>query len=197
MSRIPNPTHPPEPKTKAFALFLLRAGLGSSIFNQGLNDYLAILADIFPPGYPSTLPYLQIILGLALMLGVFTTPSAICAGLYILLSPFIQTAINIGGNAMGGSALIRGRWSTFPYFEPGMASHLLLIAAVLWLSPSGASPWSFDSLVFKRNDVLEESEDPTRTEAPPARDVSAEPLPALSTGERAATSQARSEDHGN
>lgn len=183
MSRTPSPTPDHDPRAKNLALFFLRAGLGSAIFNQGLNDYLAIQAGTFPTGYPTALPYLQIILGLALMLGVFTIPSTISAGIYVMFSPFIQTAINIGGGAGGGSALTRGGWTTFPYFDPGMASHLLLTAAVLWLSPPGVSPWSFDSLIFKRNDrpaLIPTEPEPSPPPPPP------EPQSALPPGERTA-----------
>lgn len=139
-----------DPRIKDLVVVLLRAGLGVHLLNDGVLAYLRLRA--FGPAVNvqnihSALPVLQIVLGLAVILGIFTTAATLAAGLFILANPLVQTAILAGG---GAGPAARGPWGLVPFSDQGSASQLLMAAAVLWFSTPGRNPWSLDRMVFPK-----------------------------------------------
>src|SRR5438270_9364572 len=99
------------PRFLYFLAFILRVGLGLSLLNHGLlgyvfqsqmgggvgaNPYTQMYAQVLGiiPGTEAlhqALPYAQIAVGLALILGFMTTPAAVAAATLILFTPLMQT----------------------------------------------------------------------------------------------------------
>jgi hypothetical protein len=93
------------------------------------------------------LPYVQIALGLALVLGFFTTYAAIAAGLVLMAEPAAQTVALLAQGLPGGQ---RGPMLNLSIFTAMESSRVLLTAAVAWLAAGGDDALSLDSLVFVR-----------------------------------------------
>jgi uncharacterized membrane protein YphA (DoxX/SURF4 family) len=190
----------PEPSAmiRALVATLLRVGLGLNLLNTGLLGYMAKNAGAgmfggLPPGATIPIPsgsdvYYQIIscgqiaVGLALVLGFFTTLAALLAGASILIAPLIQSVVLISGGA-----------TMNPYSNPGFVflnmlssgttTNLLTSAAVLWFSTIKNNPWSLDALILSVRDA-EQERAAARLEPPPGRPPGP---PALPPGSRAAT----------
>jgi hypothetical protein len=143
---------------------LLRLGLGVSLLNGGLMGYqiaqygtggssssLAWSTLLGPGAVASALehdllvPIVQIALGLALILGFFTVVSTILAGLLVLSAPIFQFLAILSSNTMGHTS---EHLAMQALVTTGSINLLLLVAAVLWLTPPGGTPWSLDYLIF-------------------------------------------------
>jgi uncharacterized membrane protein YphA (DoxX/SURF4 family) len=174
------------PRARGFVTLLLRLALGLSLFNEGLMGFLIqrLGKSAHGPGVPSYLrpgafpgaeeyfpfmPYLQMGVGLALVLGLLTTYAALAGGLILLLEPLIQTISLVSAGlersgepgflspGINGGLSVGGVWG------------LQLAAAVIWLVSTGGNLWSLDTLIFHRRrkvDVI----DPNVEAAAIARD---------------------------
>lgn len=158
----------PSPALRSAIAFVLRVSLGLGLLNVGLLTYMANRTGAIPGmrgmgGMPATpvvpgnlgmmdvsqvVPYLQIAIGLALVLGFFTTYAAVAAGLVSLLDPAAMTVsllasgMPVRGPSMFGMNYF-GTWGA-------ESTRLLLVAAVAWMAASGHNPLSIDTLVFGR-----------------------------------------------
>ena len=143
----PNPLGSLDARVFYFLALFLRVGLGLGLLNSGLvgfhiqqagggSPFLQMFGAI-PGGDPifQFIPYLQMIVGLALVLGFFTTVAAVAAAVLSLIQPFSQT---VGLLAGGMVAMRQGPFRFDPsmasLFSIGGTSTLLLNAVVLWLS---------------------------------------------------------------
>jgi hypothetical protein len=141
---------------------LLRLGLGVSLLNGGLMGYqvaqhgtspstLAWSALLGPGAVASALehdllvPIVQIAVGLALILGFFTVIATVAAGLLVLSAPIFQFLAILSSNNAGGTG---EQLAMQALVTTGSINLLLLVAAVLWLTPPEGTPWSLDYLIF-------------------------------------------------
>ncbi|WP_435009968.1 DoxX family membrane protein [Tundrisphaera lichenicola] len=157
---------------RVLVALLLRLAIGITLLNTGLMSYLnargagmGLNSGINIVGFNgfdpllTAIPYLSIGLGLALILGFLTTPTAVGAGFFTLLTPLLTTVAilasgmsgggvprgfsnGFGGNPFDSMALMFGMSS----FLPGLIPNLVLI----WLSPLENHPYSVDALIFNR-----------------------------------------------
>jgi len=160
---------------RRWAAFLLRMGIGLGLFNTGLAGYMAVAVPrgmgpgmpTLGPGMPTfggflpifgPMPYIEIALGMALILGFLTTASSIAAGLQLLLMPCMLTIQLATSGASSPGMMMPGRGWGIPnagmlmMMEAGMLSlpGLLTHAALIWLSPLANHPYSIDALIFGR-----------------------------------------------
>jgi hypothetical protein len=93
------------------------------------------------------IPYVQIAIGLALILGFFTVIATVVAGFLIVSGPILQLlAILSNSDPTRITNLeIQGMMVT-----TGPIDLLLLVVAVLWLTPTEGTPWSLDAMIFAR-----------------------------------------------
>lgn len=158
-----------DPRYQYFLAFLLRAGLGLHFLNHGLLGFL-VLSQMggFTGGTPygqtyaqamgvptgmeaiyQVLPFVEIAVGFALILGFMTTPAALAAGILVLLSPVMQTfSLMINGMAVNRNMM------GMPFQLQSLLSStettlLVLAALVIWLSPVRVNPWSLDGVMFR------------------------------------------------
>jgi uncharacterized membrane protein YphA (DoxX/SURF4 family) len=183
----------PGPGIRVLVALLLRFGIGLTLLNTGLDAYMNVrgpgggmtttIANVSFAGLDplmAAIPYLAIGLGLALILGFLTTPTAVAAGFFGLLTPLMMTVTIISsGMAGGGGPGFRpgmGRFGpdTYMMMMMGMSSYLpglLPHIALIWLSPLENHPYSVDALIFGRNapEIVPPSPAPTaglRPDAP-------------------------------
>jgi uncharacterized membrane protein YphA (DoxX/SURF4 family) len=188
------PPFDPGPQIRHLIVFLLRAGLGMSLLNAGLFGYLgrgrggvAVLGGlpIPAPSEPVSelLPIAQIALGLALIFGLFTTVAALAAGLLFLLAPAVQMAVVLGTGFLGNP---NSYAALHEMLGSGPTNGLLLVAAILWLSPVGSNPWSLDRLLFARLPGPAPGPPAPEPEPPAPATPKEPPAPAPPPGERVA-----------
>ena len=170
------------------ALFL-RFGIGLSLLNLGLSGYFG-MGSSGPGGNPfgggngfgvfdslfSGLPYLAIALGLALILGFLTMPTAIITSFFSLLVPLFQLVQIISAGVAGGpnpGGFGRGGFDSFLIvMMPLTFLSMIPLAALIWLSPLENHPYSVDALIFGQNAI-----------APPPEATTPEPAPAAGAKE--------------
>jgi uncharacterized membrane protein YphA (DoxX/SURF4 family) len=162
-------------RARGYVAVLLRLALGMSILNAGILGFLALHAGVTPgmfrtpyarmnmmtrPGPPATgMPgvdefsrhvcYVQIVVGVALVLGFFTTYAAVAAGLLLLIEPVWET-ISLLAFGFPGDQMAMMRLAMGGTFASGNVPTYFLVAAVVWLSASGTNPASLDAWVFHR-----------------------------------------------
>jgi uncharacterized membrane protein YphA (DoxX/SURF4 family) len=149
----------------------LRIGIGLMMINTGLEEFFirngamggrngwgnnASLWALDP--ILATLPYFEIGLGLALILGFLTTVAAIGSAFLSLTSTLITMFAIV--SQMGSALLNQGwRFGQGESFSPSLVN-LLPYALMIWLSPLDNNPISIDTLIFGRREFR-------RTIAPP------------------------------
>jgi uncharacterized membrane protein YphA (DoxX/SURF4 family) len=149
----------PGPNIRSLVAVLLRFGLGLTLLKRGVVDYLSLNSSISPGFFASRVPipidlepyfqylaYTEMALGLALILGFFTTAAAVLAGCLQLITPLLQTVVAmttqfVQARGMNVSVILS-------LYEGSGASNLLVVAAVIWFSPVASNPWSLDRLIF-------------------------------------------------
>jgi hypothetical protein len=151
----------PLPWVRQMIAVLLRLGLGITLLDGGLLGYvmarrggqasgLGWTTLLGPAAVAGVLendllvPFVQIAIGLALILGFFTVVSAILAGFLILSGPIFQflAILSSSGPATNSALMMQALVTT------GSINLLLLVAAVLWLTPIEGTSWSLDALIF-------------------------------------------------
>jgi uncharacterized membrane protein YphA (DoxX/SURF4 family) len=152
----------PGPAIRALIALVLRVGLGLSLLNRGIVGYLGMKAGggtgfgpsplsippAIEPFYPSMV-YAEMAIGLALVLGFFTTATTVLAAVMQLVIPVIQTAITISGlNPYQGPPGLN--IAILDRLAASGPNQLLLIAAVLWFSPVATNRWALDRLIYSR-----------------------------------------------
>jgi uncharacterized membrane protein YphA (DoxX/SURF4 family) len=207
--QTPSAAFDPGPRIRHLIVLLLRSGLGMSLLNSGLFGYLgmgrggvALVGGLRMPVTPdpafAILPVVEIGLGMALLLGLFTTTAALVAGFLFLLAPLLQLILVLGSGFQGNPNSV-AFLSLQDILAAGTTSNLLLVAAIMWLSPVGTNPWSLDSLLFARDEARQVStetntsaaapaEEPAKGDDPPKEPPAPTPTaaPAPAPGERAA-----------
>lgn len=172
-ARVAPGFRPPSPPARAAITLLLRLGLGLPMLNTGVGTYLAIQGSggmfpgsgsrnpywfqdtgVFPgaEGVLTVLPYVQIVVGLALVLGFLTTLAAFLAGVLSLTLPLSQAFVLM----VIGYPYNRGIRDAF--FVPtqtytGNAVTLMLSVLTMWLASAGENRWSLDALMFRRGEA--------------------------------------------
>jgi hypothetical protein len=164
---------------------ILRVGLGVCLLNGGLLGYLTaqrggasasglVWSTLLGPSsvasvleHDMLVPYVQIALGLALILGFFTVVSAVLAGFLVLSGPIFQFLAILSHSGQSGNAALEMQAMMV---TTGSINLLLLIAAVLWLTPIEGTPWSLDAVIFARPR-------PPRSTAAPAPEQVPVPVP--------------------
>ena len=145
------------PFLRAFLALVLRVGLGLGLLNMGLFGYMIQKTGRIPrfaPGarmppswaplmYHQSLPQLQIVLGVAILLGFLTIYASVLTALVQLIEPLLQLITLVGMGVPGNQA-----WATSYAMYSGSSS-LLMAVAVAWLAADGLNPLSIDSLVFR------------------------------------------------
>ena len=151
----------PPPWVRWMVALLLRMGLGVSLLNGGLLGFLSARRGGRPPALPGPpcsdrrpwrarfendllVPFVQIAIGLALILGFFTVIAAVLAGFLIVSGPIFQflAILSNSGTTVSADLPMQVLVTT------GSINLLLLVAAVLWLTPMEGTPWSLDALIF-------------------------------------------------
>jgi hypothetical protein len=163
----PAPFARPGPTPWGFIAFLFRGTLGLGLLNAGLFSYQALKVGAAPWNvlgrnpymrmttyggaamYYHSLPYVQIVLGLALVLGFMTTYAAVGTGLVLLFDSMIQSVMLVAVGLPGNQGMMGGLAANNVLMS-GLATAVLLTAGLIWLSASGCNPWSLDALVFGR-----------------------------------------------
>jgi uncharacterized membrane protein YphA (DoxX/SURF4 family) len=165
----PNPptpilvSHDPGPRVRALVALVLRVGLGLTLLKRGVVDHLSLNGATSPGFLPTRAPisidlelsfhylaYAEMALGLALILGFFTTVAAVLAAFLQLGTPLLQTIITLSAHfvqARGMNVSV-----VLGLYEASATSNLLMVAAVLWFSPVTSNPWSLDQLIFVRRE---------------------------------------------
>lgn len=155
---------------RVWVTLLLRLGIGLSLLGSGLAGYFGATAALGPAGrssvpmldpFLSGLPYLAIVIGLALILGFLTTASAIAAGFFALIPlAFSMVQFAISGGA--GTSNFAGRWGIDYLTTMGLTgvSNLLTNATLIWLSPLENNPFSVDAMIFGREEIEPSSREP-------------------------------------
>jgi hypothetical protein len=177
---------------RVWVALLLRVGIGLSLLSTGLAGYFGMQGGRLGGGswgmgpsmsmldpFMSSLPYLAIGLGLALILGFLTTASAIGAGFFSLILPLfaiVQIALAGPSNTFAPG----GGWAGNQQFLGMLMSmtlpNLLTNAAMIWLSPLENHPYSVDALIFGRNEMEPPAFPPGPIQAPgPAVEPEPEP----------------------
>jgi hypothetical protein len=142
---------------------LLRVGLGVNLLNGGLLGYLAarrggggigsslawstLLGPAAVAGvleHDLLVPFVQVTVGLALILGFLTVVAAVAAGFLVLSGPIFQTLAILSSSQPTGNLDM----AMHALITTGSINPLILVAAVLWLSPVEGTPWSLDALIF-------------------------------------------------
>src|SRR5262245_30067472 len=102
------PAHDPGPRVRSLVALILRTGLGLQLLNSGLTGFLYVnMGRNLRPGMGGAferfgispgseemfraVPYVQIVIGLALLLGFMTTLAATLAALLVEFPAIAQT----------------------------------------------------------------------------------------------------------
>jgi hypothetical protein len=199
----------PRPWVRRMVAVLLRIGLGVSLLNGGLIGYLsarhggtpasrlAWTTMLGPAAVASALendllvPFVQIAIGLALILGFFTVASAVVAGFLIVSGPIFQFLAILSSNEsnpMESSNLVMQT-----LVSTGSINLLLLAAAVLWLTPVEGTPWSLDALIFAHR---RHGPPPATAPATPGPEIAEPPPPGPAPPETGASSATFSASRG-
>ena len=165
MSDAPRPaaTDPltPGPRTRSLIALVLRFGLGVHLLNVGLTGFLFLTMQGGggPSGrygvYPGTegalayLPYVQIVVGLALVLGFLTNVAAALAAL-VALAPGVAEMVVLLASGPSMNPYSRPDSFFMAVLSGGGAANVLLTVAVIWFSHPAVNAWSLDALMFAR-----------------------------------------------
>jgi uncharacterized membrane protein YphA (DoxX/SURF4 family) len=162
----PADPYAPSPRLRSLIALVLRLGLGLQVFNAGLIGYVQqgapggpgrfgmnslVRLGIYPGSEPVAqfVPYVQIVVGLALMVGFLTAVAAVAAA-FLALFPSIAEAFILSTSGLNLDPFQRQNAETMAAMNGAMAANLLLIAAVLWFSHASGNAWSLDGLMFAR-----------------------------------------------
>ena len=154
----------------------VRASVGLSMLTTGLflmfsknnpGNNAAFQGAMTPGGLDSLatlIPYVNLALGVGLILGIFTTLSALLASAFSLLGPLLWaiSLITTAGIGNGGNSIatVLNQFSIF-YQAQGVVTYLLVIA----LSPLAINRYSIDALIFQK-EILPPPEDQVDVDEP-------------------------------
>jgi uncharacterized membrane protein YphA (DoxX/SURF4 family) len=178
---ISEPARPagPHPAASGLVAVILRLTLGLSLLDDGITHYLIggpggprfnpYFGPFSPnpaglPNFPGwedftrLLPYLEIIVGVALILGFFTTVAASAAALWPLLLRVMKVAfVLIAGPAEPNIVM---SLAPVGMYQQATLPLLLMALALIWLASSGTNPFSLDALMRRRSAVADEPAGP-------------------------------------
>jgi hypothetical protein len=181
--------------------FMLRIGLGVNLLNGGLLGYLtarrggstasglawstllgpAAVAGVLE--HDLLVPFVQIAIGLALILGFFTVIAAVVAGFLVLSGPIFQFLAILSSSRPTGNLDMAMQ----ALVTTGSINPLLLVAAVLWMTPMEGTPWSLDALIFSHRRPLRGAEPTVPVPAPVAKPAVEPPEVATRSGSLSAS----------
>jgi hypothetical protein len=190
------------PRLVALVALFVRIGVGLSLFNPGLVRILTpgpggfggpggMVGPGFRPaigaltptlpgfeGVAAVLPYAELAVGVGLILGIFTTISALAACAITLVSPALM-AVSLMLSA--GIGPMPNRFGlAFEYLLATPHQALLAQALLVLLSPVAINRYSIDALIFARAAVPIVPQPPATAFADPA--PAAEAAPAREIG---------------
>jgi uncharacterized membrane protein YphA (DoxX/SURF4 family) len=157
----------PGPRTRALIVLLLRVALGLQFLNAGVIGFLSNRAMPgrgpypFGPGYPGAgmslfpggeilgefLPTVEIVVGLALLLGFLTTVAAIVAAV-LALAPSLLRLVAVLIGAFAGGLNLNGIGNPNVMGIEIVVLQLFPILLVIWFAQSAWDIWSLDGLMF-------------------------------------------------
>ncbi|WP_422930712.1 hypothetical protein [Singulisphaera sp. PoT] len=145
-----------------YVIVFLRVALGISLLNEGIVESMMLKMAGGPASIHSMLPHLEIMLGGALIFGIFTTMASLASSIFLLIKPLVVSGIMLtGGN------LLAGPFGMQAYLEKGSSTNILLTAAVLWFSSPGRNPYSLDQLLFSKRRQAQPTPEPEVVTKPP------------------------------
>lgn len=168
---------------RSLVALLLRLALGLQLLHAGISGFFLRQAMVgggggnpwsltpFGPGPGNdfttmTLPYLQISVALALLLGFFTVVAAGISGVLALLPLVIQVLMLLGNwptSNMGGFGMRTGE----PFLQMltySVSLHVIALSSgLIWISGSGYDAWSLDGLVFSDRRARPRGSKPAKT----------------------------------
>lgn len=158
----------PSPRTRAVVALLLRLGIGLQLLNAGVNGFhiavslqamggggpgLFFQTGVYPgsEGFYQVLPYLQISVALAVLLGFFTRAAAVAAAVLMLIPTALQSVMLLV-NGTSVQPNFRGFDSMLVQSVLNGSASLNLIVAVMLIYEvsSGFNAWSLDGLMTGR-----------------------------------------------
>jgi uncharacterized membrane protein YphA (DoxX/SURF4 family) len=175
---------------------VLRLTLGLGLLDDGVSGYIVsnVGGGGFNPYNPVTygrvaprppwavpvpgwdefsraLPYVEIVVGVAIVLGFFTTYTASVAA----LMPVLVRSLKVVYLLLAGTSdpNLVNSLLPFGWYEQGALPNLVVAVAVVWLSSSGDDRLSLDALIWRR----------TRAEEPDLTPVSAAPPAEVTAGQ--------------
>src|SRR3954453_22999699 len=147
----------PRPWVRRVVALILRVGLGVCLLNGGLLGYLTaqrggasasglVWSPLLGPSSVASVlehdllvPFVQIALGLALILGFFTVASAVLSGFLVISGPIFQFLAVLSQVGQPGNPPLELQALMV---TTGSVNLLLLVAAVLWITPVEGTPSS-------------------------------------------------------
>lgn len=156
----------PSRPTLALIALILRCGLGVQLMTVGVGGFLynasrqytnpSVTQEMgnalgYFPGLEATslvVPYIQIVVGLALVLG-FLTAYAAAVAVFLTLFPVVAQVMSV---LVTGLQPHQGRNQEFflsGALSGGTAAKLLLASAAVWFAPATVNVWSLDVLMFR------------------------------------------------
>lgn len=165
----------PLPTTKllAYIALFLRLSLGLSLLNAGLAGVLSSNGPMggmpgfggrggnpftggpapTPPGMEglaTVLPFAELVVGVGLVFGIFTTISALAGCALTLVTPLLVSVALITTSGIGPAPNRFGIGFGFEVLMQLPAQSALTYAALVLLSPSSINRLSIDALIFRR-----------------------------------------------
>lgn len=161
----------PDFRIRGILTFLLRLGVGMPLLTSGLNGFWAIHAaganafggrinasPMLLPGMEELyliLPYAQIVVALAILLGFLTIAAATASAVLSVFPSIVQILVMIvSGGAVGSMGSFGS--ANNPYLllnnammMSGQSGGMLLTLLLIWLASIGWNGWSLDGLVFQ------------------------------------------------
>ncbi|MFO0908457.1 MAG: DoxX family protein [Isosphaeraceae bacterium] len=147
---------------------MLRLALGVQLLNGGISNFYIgqwirgagsssgfgtyAQTGVFPGtevAY-SVLPFVQMAIGLAVLLGFFTSVAALLAGISASLPMLLQTFALLGADIQPSGLGFRGVEQIITQTIMGcvMALNVLIASGLIWFAGSGWNAWSLDTLMF-------------------------------------------------
>ncbi|MGE3818882.1 MAG: hypothetical protein AB7I30_05560 [Isosphaeraceae bacterium] len=184
---LPAPFPTPDARTRNVVTLLLRLGVGLPLLNSGLKGFWMVRSGRSSPfgtgssasfvsitgmdGIYLFLPYAEIVIGLAVLVG-FLTIAAVAASVALSLLPMLLYALAM--ITSGGAIDSFGpRGNVYYAIEDaltrsGSTGTLLVGVVLIWLASVGWNGWSLDGMMFQpRRDHAEPGVvAPSRTNPP-------------------------------
>jgi len=185
----------PTPAARVTIALIFRLTLGLALLDAGITGYLKAgtarngttpaatgprtigTATDWWDGYARILPYVEVVVGVAVTIGFFTTAAATVAALWPVFLRTIKIVYALSVVPIAPTAA--AQLTPAELFGPEALSTLLLAIAVIWTSSSGVNPLSIDALLKRPTDVEEPPPFPRTKAVSEFGHVTAEQIPSV------------------